>query len=122
MLSPRTIAAACTSTLEEKFIKYVMCDYTPRYPRELPTCRWVSYPVLFNLMHPHAPMEVWMMGPGNLKQLVTQWYSKHPTFAGLDPSMWCRRCKEPDPDAAPGCDTNKHVYKFSFEYTPGAGR
>ena len=34
----------------------------------------------------------------------------------------CRRCKEPDPDAAPGCDTNKHVYKFSFEYTPGAGR
>jgi len=91
--------------------------------------------------------------------------SKHPTFAGLDPSMWynpahnpnptldrehqpfrhqnpnsntmkipiltlnprhhptrCRRCKEPDPDAAPGCDTNKHVYKFSFEYTPGAGR
>ena len=104
--------------------------------------------------------------PGNLKQLITQWYSKHPTFAGLDTSMWynpahnpnpnprprtptpfrhqnpnsntmkipiltlnprhhptrCRRCKEPDPDAAPGCDTNKHVYKFSFEYTPGAGR
>ena len=28
--SPRTIPAACTSTLEEKFMKYVMCDYTPR--------------------------------------------------------------------------------------------
>ena len=33
--SPRTIPAACTSTLEEKFMKYVMCDYTPRWATPL---------------------------------------------------------------------------------------
>ena len=27
--------------------------------------------------------------PGNLKQLVTEWLSKHPTFAGLAIGTWC---------------------------------
>ena len=27
--------------------------------------------------------------PGNLKQLVTEWLSKHPTFAGLATGTWC---------------------------------
>ena len=26
--------------------------------------------------------------PGNLKQLVTEWLSKHPTFAGLNHCTW----------------------------------
>ena len=34
----------------------------------------------------------------------------------------CRRLKGPDPASNSGSDVNKHVYKFSFEYTPGAGR
>lgn len=33
--SPLTIAATCTSTLEEKFMKHVMCDYTPRWATHL---------------------------------------------------------------------------------------
>ena len=27
--------------------------------------------------------QVWLMGPNNLKQLVTKWFKNHPTFAGL---------------------------------------
>ena len=26
---------------------------------------------------------------GNLKQLVTEWFAKHPTFAGLATGTWC---------------------------------
>ena len=98
---PHTIAATHTSALKDKFVKHVMCNYTPRHPQELPTWRWVSYLMLFNLMQPHAPMEVWMMGPGNLKQLLTHWFSKHPTFAGLDPSMWCNSTVKVPASAVP---------------------
>ena len=47
----------------------------------------VSYSHLFHMFEPHAPtMDVWMMGPGNLKQLITEWYEVHPAFAGLKAS------------------------------------
>ena len=73
---------------------------------------------LFDLMQPHAPMKVWAMGPGNLKQLITQWFQKHPAFFGLPPSAWCKRLKEADPDSPPGHEVNRHIFKFCFECTP----
>ena len=56
-------------------------------------------------------MEVWQMGPGNFKQLITEWYQYHPTFAGLEINAWCKRLKETP-------TSNSYVFKFSFEYTP----
>ena len=43
---------------------------------------------LYLLFHPFAPEEVWFMGPGNLKQLIIEWYKAHPAFAGSD--AWCK--------------------------------
>ena len=30
------------SSLQEKFVAFVMCDFTPRHPSELPTTEWAS--------------------------------------------------------------------------------
>ena len=38
-----------------------------------------------------AMIEVWKMGPGNLKQMITEWYTFLPTFAGLKVDEWCVR-------------------------------
>ena len=60
-------------------------------------------------------MDVWMMGPGNLKQLITEWYEVHPAFAGLEASAWYKRVMNKDPRyGTPGSS----IYKFSFQYTP----
>ena len=37
---------------------------------------------------------VWLMGPGNLKQLIIKWYKDHPAFAGLAVEQWCRGFNE----------------------------
>ena len=76
--------------------------------RALPPSRWVSYDTLFRLFEPYARAEVWQVGPGNLKQLITKWFQGHPVFAGLVPSVWCKRMSE----------EGRCIYKFSFEYTP----
>ena len=52
------------------------------------------------------------MGPGNLRQMIIEWYKAHPAFAGS--VAWCKRVKSPDPQDGSG----KHLYKFCFEYTP----
>ena len=67
---------------------------------------------LFHLFHPYAPMHVWLKGPGNLKQLITEWYKTHFAFAGS--VVWCKRLKITDPQDGPG----EKCYKFCFEYTP----
>jgi len=100
------------SPLQQKFDALVMCNFTPRKPSELPVSQWVSFRRLFHLFQPHAPLDVWLMGPGNLKQLITEWYQKHPAFAGS--VVWCKRLKIADPQDGPG----KFCYKFCFEYTP----
>ena len=69
--------------------------------------QWASYRELLCLFEIHAP-EVRQTGPGNLKQLITKWFQGHPVFAGLVPSVWCKRVSE----------EGRHIYKFSFEYTP----
>jgi hypothetical protein len=67
---------------------------------------------LYFLFHPFAPMDVWLMGPGNLKQMITEWYKAHPAFAGS--VEWCKRVKNTDPQDG----SRQHCYKFCFEYTP----
>ena len=107
------------SALRQKFDELVMCDFTPRHPKDLPTSQWVSYPRLARLFQPHAPSEVWHKGPGNLRQLIVEWYKGDPTFAGLAENAWCKRVKINDPQEHPGSGTSTHhVYKFCFEYTP----
>ena len=108
------------SALRQKFDELVMCDFTPRHPKDLPTSQWVSYPRLARLFEPHAPDEVWHKGPGNLRQLIIEWYKDDPTFAGLAPNAWCKRVKSTnDPQEHPESGTSRiHVYKFCFEYTP----
>ena len=59
-----------------------MCDFTPRPPAELPKSQWVSYKKLVAQFQPWAPTEVWQHGPGNLKQLITEWFKEDPAFAG----------------------------------------
>ena len=108
------------SALRQKFDELVMCDFTPRHPKDLPTSQWVSYPWLARLFEPHAPDEVWHKGPGNLRQLIIEWYKDDSTFAGLAPNAWCKRVKSTnDPQEHPESGTSRiHVYKFCFEYTP----
>ena len=67
---------------------------------------------LYFLFHPFAPMDVWLMGPGNLKQMITEWFKAHPAFAGS--VEWCKRVKNTNPQDGAG----QHCYKFCFEYTP----
>ena len=100
------------SPLQQKFDALIMCNFTPRKPGELPVSEWVSFRRLFHLFKPHAPLDVWLMGPGNLKQLITEWYQKHSAFAGS--VVWCKRLKNTDLQDGPG----KFCYKFCFEYTP----
>ena len=91
-----------------------MCDFTPRPPAELPKSQWVSYKKLVAQFQPWAPTEVWQHGPGNLKQLITEWFKEDPAFAGLEVSAWCKLLK--DQDAPPG--STSMFSKFCFEYTP----
>ena len=74
--------------------------------------RWVSFNTLYRLFKPHNREDVWLMGPGNLKQLITKWYKDHPAFAGLDVKQWCKRLSNNETKGG------GYVYKFSFEHTP----
>ena len=71
---------------------------------------------LYLLFRPFAPMDVWLMGPGNLKQMITEWYKAHPAFAGTSSVEWCKRVKNTDPQDGSG--QHCHCYKFCFEHTP----
>ena len=105
---PHVLRTWDPSPLQAKFHALVMCNFTPRNPRELPPSRWVSYDTLFRLFQPHAP--VWQVGPGNLKQLIIEWFQGHPAFAGLVTSVWCKRIRV--------TEQSRTIYKFSFEHTP----
>ena len=105
---PHVLRTWDPSPLQAKFHALVMCNFTPRNPRELPPSRWVSYDTLFRLFQPHAP--VWQVGPGNLKQLIIKWFQGHPAFAGLVTTVWCKRIRV--------TEQSRTIYKFSFEHTP----
>ena len=117
-------ATALKPTLKQKFETFVMCDFTPRHPNDLPESQWVSYDRLYQLFQPHAPLDVWQKGPGNLKQLITEWYQGDPTFAGLAPSAWCKRLvTRNEPQHGQGRGGRKTYYTcFSFEYRPNGTR
>eukprot|EP00964_Phaeocystis_antarctica_P117856 scaffold81685_cov57-Phaeocystis_antarctica.AAC.2 len=70
-------------TLKERFVRHVMCHYTPLRPSEIQMTLWVSCGHLINLLQPHAPTEVLQLGPKRLTQLITEWYKDHPAYAGL---------------------------------------
>ena len=95
------------SSLREIFIKHVMCDFTPRPPKEFPTSRWATLEQLVLQLEPYAPEEVARIGPQNLRQLITEWYKGHPAFAGLAYSAWGKRLKDMHPLAHPRSLTYK---------------
>ena len=100
-------------SLQEIFATCVMCNFTPRVPKEFSTSRWASLEHLVFLLQQHAPAEVLKLGHQNLRQLITEWYKNHPAFAGLPYSAWCKRLKDNDPQA----HSRSLSFKFSFEYT-----
>ena len=107
-------------TLQERFAAFVMCDFTPRRPSELPVSQWVSYQRLFSLFKPHASqMEVnaEILRPGNLKLLIIEWYKTHPAFTGLVSDKWCKKMRNNDQESGP----DSHVFKFCFELTGCVG-
>ena len=113
----RTLSLTPSLTLSLT-LSLTRCDFTPRPPKDFPTSRWVTLEQLVIQLQQHAPAEVARIGPQNLRQLVTEWYKGHPTFAGLAYSAWGKRLKDMHPQAHPRSLT----YKFSFEHTPrGAG-
>ena len=102
------------TNLKQTFVELVMCDFTPRHPRELPTSRWVSFDRLYQLFQPHAAVS--QRGPGNLRLRIIEWYKDDPAFIGLAPREWCKRVTSND---APQNGSGKtYLYKFCFEYTP----
>ena len=74
--------------------------------------QWVSYDRLYQLFQQHAPLHVWQKGPGNLKQLIIEWYQGDPGFTGLAPSAWCKQ----------RVTRKKSTCYFSFEYRPNGRR
>ena len=69
---------------------------------------------------------MWQKGPGNLKQLITEWYQGDPAFTGLAPSAWCKRLpvvtrNKPQHRQGRGGRT-PYCTCFSFEYTPNGKR
>ena len=106
-------------TLEEQFVAHVTRNYTPRGPGELPMKQWLSCAQLLQkLEQPHASARdltaQWQ--PDYVKQLITNQFNDHPTFAGLSFTAWCKLLKEHDVPGRGG--GRKSVMKFSFEYTP----
>ena len=81
-------------TLQERFVKYVMCGFTPRRPYELPMSDWVSCDELIGLLRPHAPEEVRDLSSETLRQLITEWYKDDPAFADQPYYAWCKKLKD----------------------------
>ena len=94
--------------------------FTPKHPSTLPKAQWVSYTRMRLAVQPFAPARVWRHGPGNLKQLVVEWYQHHPAFAGLAQSAWCKRLADHDQQVLPG-RSQPTCYKFCFEFTTAGG-
>ena len=110
-------AASGTSdwTLQAIFVKYVMCDFTPRRPSTLPTWRWATLEQLLDRLQLHRPLDVQRLGPNSLRQLITEWFKGNPAFEGLAFTQWGKRLKDNNPQA----HARSLVFKFSFEHTPG---
>ncbi len=106
--------AQSTLQQKQKFVELIMCDFTPRHPKDLPTSQWVSYDRLFQLFQPLSPLPISKRGPSNFKQRIVEWYEDDPTFIGLASSSWCKRVTSAEPQNGSG---KKYVFKFSFEYT-----
>ena len=102
-------------SLKEIFTMHVAPDFTPRVPKAFHMLKWATLEELILRLQQHAPAEVARLGPQNLRQLITEWYKGHPTFAGLSFREWGKRLKDLHPHAHPRSLT----YKFSLEFTPG---
>ena len=101
--------------MKDVFTTKVMCDYTPRHPKELPTSRWATLEELVSQLQQHAPAEVTKLGHQNLRQMITEWYKHHPAFENLPFSAWGKRLK----NNAPQAHARSLTFKFCFEHTPG---
>jgi hypothetical protein len=106
------------TSLKEIFAVHVMCDYTPREPKQLPTSQWATLEELVSKLRQHAPMEVLKFGQQNLRQMITNWFKGHPNFRDLPFRAWGKRLKDNTPDA----HARSLVFKFCFEHTPGGLR
>ena len=107
-------------TVQQLFMEYVMCDFTPMAPELLPSVEWTSYNHLHALFQRVSPIKVAHSGPNNLKQQITTWFKDHDAFLDdkdepIKLKAWCKRL------ADVGAASNNHLMKFSFKHTPGVG-
>ena len=102
------------TSLQELFVRHVMCDYTPRHPKDLPMSAWVSITRLSSQLQQHAPAEVKLLGLNGVKQMITESQMNHPAFKGLPFSAWCKKLKDERPQA----HYRAQIIKFPFAYTP----
>ena len=106
--------SSTASTLEERFVAHVMCNYTPRPPGKLSKKLWVSCEQLLRQLQPHTSSGETLWEPAYAKQLVCDRFKNHPIFAGRSFSEWCKRLLNRDVSGG-----RNHVICFSLEYTPG---
>ena len=64
--------ARARADVEDKFIKHVMCNYTPRAPGELQMKLWASVRQL-------QPTQLQPLLPDHVKQLITNQFKDHRT-------------------------------------------
>ena len=61
------------------------------------------------------PTQLQPLLPDHVKQLITNQFKNHPSFAGHPFNSWCKMLTDFDAPAGSG---RKYAMKFSFEYTP----
>ena len=106
------------STLKERLVSHVLCNYTPRHPGKLSKKRWVSCDELHRQLQPLTSSEAEIWQPAYVKQLVMELFKNHPLFAGLSFSEWGKKLINRDALAHSAGKT--HVTCFSLEHTPTA--
>ena len=110
--------SSTASTLEERFVAHVMCNYTPRPPGKLSKKLWVSCDQLHRQLQPLTSSEAEMWQPAYVKQLVTERYKNHPLFAGRSFSEWSKKLMNRDTPAGSVKGRKTHITYFSLEHTP----
>ena len=113
--------SSTASTLEERFVAHVMCNYTPRPPGKLSKKLWVSCDQLHRQLQPLTSSEAEMWQPAYVKQLVTERYKNHPLFAGRSFSEWSKKLMNRDTPASSVKGRKTHTTYFSLEHTPTTG-
>ena len=110
VVNPSNVAGrfSRTADVEDKFIRHVMCNYTPRAPGELQMKLWRLGEAAATNTAAAASA-----GPRQAADHEPVQGPPHPSFAGHPFNSWCKLLTDFDAPAGRG---RKYAMKFSFEY------